>query len=357
MSEQRAAILVTSYPGDATVDELERAAAEGRRPRKDYVELAKLLDAEVVDIHHLEQRAVPAARAAARAGVWAGQVVEAFVRRRRLGPIIAWSDKLGLVLAFLFKLTRSRRDLVMISVLLSDPEKRVFLRPLGVHSHLAAIINYGSSQMEIAATRLGVPRAKLHLLLQPVDERFFRPDLARPENLVVAVGMEARDYPTLLRAADGLAVDVEIAAGTTAAPDFGRGMESVDDPLPANVRLHSGLRPHEVRDLYARARAVVIPLHDVDYDAGVTTITEAMAMGKPVIVTRTRGQVDLIEEGEQGTYVPPGDAAALRAAIERVLGDPEAAERMGRAGRALVERQHTLDSYVARIAEIVRATR
>ena len=38
--------------------------------------------------------------------------------------------------------------------------------------------------------------------------------------------------------------------------------------------------------MYARARLVVVPLHDVDFDAGVTTITEAMAMGKAVVATQ-----------------------------------------------------------------------
>ena len=105
--------------------------------------------------------------------------------------------------------------------------------------------------------------------------------------------------------------------------------------------------------MYARARFVVVPLHDVDFDAGVTTITEAMAMGKAVIATRTRGQVDVIRDGENGRYVPPGDVAALRAAIQDLLDRPDQADRMGKAGRALVESRHTLDRWVADVAAVV----
>jgi glycosyltransferase involved in cell wall biosynthesis len=78
-----------------------------------------------------------------------------------------------------------------------------------------------------------------------------------------------------------------------------------------------------------------------------------MSMGKAVIVTRTRGQIDLIEDGVQGIYVPPRDPRALRAAIERLIADPAEAERMGRAGRALVEKRHTLTGYVTQLAKIV----
>ena len=78
-------------------------------------------------------------------------------------------------------------------------------------------------------------------------------------------------------------------------------------------------------------------------------------MGKAVIVTRTRGQVDLMQDGVQGIYVPPGDPRALRAAIEQLIANPAEADRMGRAGRALVEQRHTLTGYVRQLAEIVRS--
>jgi glycosyltransferase involved in cell wall biosynthesis len=94
-------------------------------------------------------------------------------------------------------------------------------------------------------------------------------------------------------------------------------------------------------------------LHDVEFDAGVTAITEAMAMGKAVVVTRTRGQVDVIRDGESGLYVPPGDPVALRTAIRYLLDNPAEAERMGRAGRATVEAHHTLDRWVSAVAEVV----
>jgi glycosyltransferase involved in cell wall biosynthesis len=79
-----------------------------------------------------------------------------------------------------------------------------------------------------------------------------------------------------------------------------------------------------------------------------------MAMGKAVVVSRTRGQVDVIRDGVHGIYVPPGDPRALRAALEHLQHHPEEAARMGRAGRSLVEARHTLDAWVAQVADVVR---
>ncbi len=364
----RSAIVVTSWPGHRGAAELERLAAAGERPRDAYVELARVLDADVIDSHYMAERATPLARViAGRVGMVQGQVAEVCLRQRRYRYIVAWADRLGLPLALLFKLSGSRRDTVLISVWLSRLKKAIFLTRFRVHTHLRAIVNYGSVQMDIASGRLGVPREQLFLALQPVDERFWspQPGAAPTENLICSVGWEARDYRTLVEAVRGLDLGAELAVGSTVLSPSGdvsdqyKAMEHEImgvGGLPPNVRLHRDLDQRALRDLYARSLFFVVPLRDVDYDAGVTALTEAMSMGKAVIVTRTRGQVDLIEDGVQGLYVPPGDVGALRAAIERLRNDPAGADRMGRAGRALVERQHTLDGYVQRLADIVRGS-
>jgi glycosyltransferase involved in cell wall biosynthesis len=111
---------------------------------------------------------------------------------------------------------------------------------------------------------------------------------------------------------------------------------------------------YELRQVYADSRFLVMPLFDVDFQAGVTAILEAMALERAVICSRTPGQTDVIVEGETGLYVPPGDVAALRQAIQRLLADPEEAERMGRAGRRVVEERMSLDRYVERLSAYVR---
>jgi glycosyltransferase involved in cell wall biosynthesis len=329
-------------------------AAAGERPRKDYVELARLLDADVVDYSYMTERAAPAARAvAASAGLPAGQVIEAILRGGRYERVCAWSERIGLPLAMLYKLADADRDLVLISSWLSGSSKALLVRRLGVHTHCRAIVSYSSSQIEIAVNRLGVPRDKLFLALQPVDERFWRPRPSLPTNLICAVGSSGRDYPTLFAAIRGMDLRLEIAvgAGDLPARALERRLDDAGRPPQATMR---HLRPSELRNLYGSARFVVLPLEDVEYDAGVTALTEAMAMGKAVILTRTRGQLDVLRDGEQGLYVPPADPRALRAAIEYLVAHPDEAERMGRAGRALIEERHRLTAYVSRLASIIR---
>lgn len=386
----RVAIIAHTYPGQAGVAEVARQVAAGERPRRDYMEVARFLAADVVDSEFLMSRAAALSRIVARrAGLPAGQVCEAFLLGKRYQTICVWADRIGLPLALLHKLTHVRRDLTLVTAWPSRPEKALFLRYLKVHSNLRAIISGSSVQLQLAAS-LGVPRHKLWHVPWPVDERFWMPQGEAVQNMVCSVGWEARDFGTLLKATSGLDLHVQLAVGITAlanpkvngnGPTSGEqdsggddsSFSSLDpvkhtysyasyrqwlkelgtDELGDNVTVRVQLAPLALRQLYAQARFVVVPLQDVDSDCGVTTITEAMAMGKAVIVTRTRGQVDVVMDGEHGIYVPPADPDALRSAIKHLLRNPDEAERMGRAGRARVEELYTMDMYVRRVAAIL----
>lgn len=67
-------------------------------------------------------------------------------------------------------------------------------------------------------------------------------------------------------------------------------------------------------------------------------VLEGMAAGLPVVATAVDGIPDAVEDGVTGLLVPPGDPAALAAAMVRVLRDPRAARAMGGAGRERAER-------------------
>jgi glycosyltransferase involved in cell wall biosynthesis len=189
-----------------------------------------------------------------------------------------------------------------------------------------------------------------------VDQNFFAPGQVVPRHVeqpqICAVGLERRDYVTLLQAVEALDVHVVIAA---ASPWSKRTGGMAGQSIPANVTVRK-FTQYELRQLYADSRFIVMPLEDVNFQAGVTAMLEAMAMARAVVCSRVPGQTDVVEEGENGRYVPVRDAPALRAAIARLLAEPEEAERLGANGRRLIEREMNLDLYVERLAKIVDDT-
>jgi glycosyltransferase involved in cell wall biosynthesis len=72
-------------------------------------------------------------------------------------------------------------------------------------------------------------------------------------------------------------------------------------------------------------------------------LMEAMAAGKPVISTRLSGIPELIDDGVSGVLVPPGDPAALAAAMAKLLDDRQMRLTLGTAARRVVEARFDLE--------------
>lgn len=330
--------------------------ARGESPRADYFELARALEADLLDYAGAREKGGAISRVLARLGcpnlmlAWAGWRL-----RRSYRVIFTDGEQVGLPLALLLKLLgRGGVRHLMIVHIVSVAKKRLFFRLTGVQSHIDWFFCYATWQKQFIEECLGVPANRVVWTPFMVDADFFScarvTSSPRPgRRQICAVGLEFRDYPTFMQAVEGLDVQVVIAAGS---PWSKRTDTTHGRSIPANVTVRR-FSQFELRQLYADSAFVVMPLFDVNFQAGVTAILEAMAMERAVICSRTAGQTDVIVDGENGLYVPPGDAAALRSAIMRLIAHPEEADRMGQAGRRLIETQMNLDRYVERLQAYV----
>jgi len=75
-------------------------------------------------------------------------------------------------------------------------------------------------------------------------------------------------------------------------------------------------------------------------------VLEAMALRKPVVATTTGGVPEIVQDGETGMLVPPGDAKALAKAVSSLLQDPARCKRLGEAGRARVASHFTVEAMM-----------
>jgi glycosyltransferase involved in cell wall biosynthesis len=278
------------------------------------------------------------------------QVLEGFIVKGEYDALISWSERRGLLLALLLKLAGSRTPNVVLSSWISKPKKAILLKY--VHSHIDRLILMSSVQRDFAVDVLHIPASKVELLRWPVDQKFWRP-MECQTDMICAVGSEMRDYPTFIEAARGLDIRCHIAAGTQRFVEQATvKMIQRTGALPSNVTVGKKTFT-ELRALYARSRFVVVPLLPSDTDNGTTSILEAMAMGRPVICTKTKGQIDVVEDGVTGLYVAPSDPKALRDTIRRLWEHPDDAQRMGRAARKYIEENHTLDEFVGKVKAVV----
>ncbi|MCL4545313.1 MAG: glycosyltransferase family 4 protein [Chloroflexi bacterium] len=364
-------LLVISATPDSN---LNRKVSEDQSPRKDYVELARALGAKVLFRTDVQRHPLLRLLAGHRS-LPVAQAFLAFLRRRDFDIIFTDAENIGLPLALFLKMTRSPQRHVMLGHLLTTRWKRWFLRGMHLHTHIDAIVCHSSLQRWHLIHTLHVPPERVSLLPYQVDERFWRPGDEPLASKICAVGLELRDYSTLIEAVRGLDVHVVIAAASYWSR---RKDETEGRTLPSNVTV-TRFNYQDLRQLYAECRFVVVPLHECEFQAGITVILEAFAMGKTVIVSQTRGQRDVvrgphglprsddlpIEPGfpygatsdhcaaQTGTYVHPHDHNELREAIIYLLNHPDDVAAWGRNGRRFIESTMTLDHFVQRLSRLI----
>ncbi len=151
--------------------------------------------------------------------------------------------------------------------------------------------------------------------------------------------------------ARGLRLQLEIYAATDPgdAPDGSHGALATEW---ARWSLHPGIRcagwPADSRELWRRAEICVWP---VSGRQGLPrALIEAAACGRALIVSNTAGGRAFVRDEVEGLVVPPGDASALGAALERLARDLSLRQRMGTAARLRVLQGFT----EAHVKEVLR---
>lgn len=203
-----------------------------------------------------------------------------------------------------------------------------------------------------AQARLLAPRAKVAHLGWGVDPAFFVPTRYDP-GWLLSCGIANRDFTTLSAATYRSRRPVRVVCpGLSPGLEWPTHVELVDSGPGWNTDPGKKFTAKDIlQDHYPRCAAVLIILKPDPRECtanGFTNLIEAIAMGRPVIVTRTGalpGELD-VEKAGCGLFVPPADPAALAQAFEIIASDSARAAEMGRAGRRLCDSHYNIHRYV-----------
>jgi alpha-maltose-1-phosphate synthase len=225
---------------------------------------------------------------------------------------------------------------------------------------------------------------RIHVVHNGVDLERWKP--ARDDALVRSLGVDP-DRPSvvfvgritrqkgltyLLRAAEHLPTDAQLVlcAGAPDTPDIlaeiQEAVSALQERRTGVVWLDRLLTHDELSAVLSAATTFVCP--SVYEPLGIVNL-EAMACGAPVVGTATGGIPEVVDDGVTGRLVPieqTDDGTGrplnpqrfvddLAATLREVLSDPDAARRMGAAGRSRVERQFGWDRIAQRTLEIYRS--
>jgi glycosyltransferase involved in cell wall biosynthesis len=281
------------------------------------------------------------------AGIDPARLLRTLWKYRHYDVLIAIDSSAAFLFVQLRRALGLRKPVVVIDPAL-DPG---YLARMKLHRmvlpHVDRVIVFTRQQVEFLQKEYR-GRVAVSFVHHRIDSRFFDPRKSKTVSrcpYVLAVGNDiSRDFDRLLEAVDGLPIQVILQTSR----EFNR-------PLPSNVIVQRNwISFEDLRDLYANAVAVVLPLHDTLHPGGINSVLEAMSMGRPLIVSGSRGVADYVAHGDTAWVVPPEDTAALRAGLERVLGDASLRESLGRQARAFCESSCAMPVYAAQIAAILK---
>jgi glycosyltransferase involved in cell wall biosynthesis len=321
------------------------------------------------DIRHNLERVRPPlwARAASRlinailyrAGGYGGDFASILGSLRTINAadvVFSTVDTVGIPLILLKRARLVRPPIVYTAIGL--PERLVQLRGERVRRLYGralrgcrAIVSYAPSEADRLRDWLAPGGPPVVFVPFGVDVNAFSPQRGEPDSDVVTVGADPRrDFDLVLGVAER---HPELSLRIIASADHTRTLGS----LPPNVALETDIPLAQVRERLAGARVVVLPVRDNSYSGATTTLLQAMAMGKPVVVSRTDAIATgyFLEDGVNCRLVEPGDAEALERAILEMLTGADAAAAIGIRAREAVERSLTWERYTDALWRLISA--
>ena len=260
--------------------------------------------------------------------------------------LVATTQSIGVSLAALRALGRHDKRLVIMTMGLISPDarnwKRALFRRMLAGADLAAL-----SRQEAAWLRTWIgAQTEVHNFTFGVDLDFWTPEGAVGEEVLSIGNDPARDFATLLAAWRPEFPLLRIITSRQIVTD------------KPNIVIERGdwrsaaLSDEDIRERFRKARLVVTPVIDTIQPSGQSATLQAMACGRPVIMTHNRGLWDVdFMNPTVCRLVPPGDSGALSQAIQTVLEDRAGAEAMGQAARRAMVEQDVSSAAMARQIE------
>jgi glycosyltransferase involved in cell wall biosynthesis len=295
-----------------------------------------------------------------RAGGYGGDFATVLVSLRpanRADVVLSTVDTVGIPLMLLAQARRLRPPLVYVAIglperlarLRSQRMRRRYARALGGTAAIAAYSEHEADELRAFLTSYG-ESTRIEFVPFGVDVRAFAPIVAQTAVDVVMAGADPhRDVDLFV----GLATQMPTRSFrlvTTA--DRARGLPSP----PPNLEVEVDIPFDAMKARLEEARVIALPVLDNSYSGATTVLLQAMALGKPIVVTRTRAIATGygLADGENCRLVEPGDRDGFGRTLGTVLRDEWHARALGASARLTAERELTWDRYVDRIEALLR---
>lgn len=300
-----------------------------------------------------------------RTGIGLGDhlIVRAFLWQiRRASLIVTCSDTVGLPALRIRQKKALTNPLLYVSIGLPEKIQEVSRRnPQRADRYrqllqtATAVVAYGWEETQWLKDWLGSDTS-VHFIPFGVDTAIYNSEASNcseTESDVLAVGADPlRDFGLLLETAKALpGVSFHFIASST--------LRSVFSTIPMNVRISYDLPRKTVMEAMAGCKVVALPVKENTYSGATTTLLQAMAMNKAVMVSRTGAIRDGygLEDRNNCLLLPPGDNAGWTTLLPELLNDQDLRTRIGLQAGKHVRTHLNWEATASRIRELIEQYR
>lgn len=319
-------------------------------PSRDFERLAEVMEAVLVDnTCHINIPFIK--RVEKSTALDFSQAISIIRAYPNAGSYVSFSERVGIPLGMLLQMKKRRPAHVMIAHRLNTKAKKLFDSIGRWHLGVDRIITLCSTQLGYA--ELFLPGRSIFIRAGSTDEQFYRPsDKTEEEDYILAVGSENRDYETLLAAVSGTGVKTKVVSSSP----WCRKNAMINTLSSDDVEFLPRISYTALRELYHKAKMVVVPLHDVEYAAGLNGLLEAFCAHKAVVVSASRGLSDYVSHLHNSYSVPVGDTNAMACAIAALYSDASLRETLASGAKETVDNYANLQTFTAALqSEIIKA--
>ncbi len=262
---------------------------------------------------------------------------------------VSFSERVGIPLGWMLKKRADRPAHLLMAHRLDTRAKAVMDTFTGWSKGVDRIMVLSSAQVphaeKFAPGRVDMMKSGAS------DNSFYTPGHSSTDDYILSVGSENRDYATLVGAVSQTPYKLKVLSSS---PWSRKNVQT--DTCADNIEFLPRVSFAELLGLYQNARMVVVPLNDVNYAAGLNGVLEAFCVQKPVVVSRSQGIIDYIEDEKNAIVVPCGDMHAMKDAICRVYEDDCLRLKLVNGARETVEDYANQRAFLEKIQAVVEST-
>lgn len=274
-----------------------------------------------------------------------------FLRRKSYGDIIAWQQFYGLIYAFYCSIFHVRKqNKLLIMTFIYKPKAGIvgklyysFIRYIVHSSYIDKIICFSSQECLYYTKLFNAKKDKFEFI--QLGEVLLKPPLKylsdgqAERDYILSIGYSNRDFDFLIDILKDSNYKVKIYSG--------KNLKGSD-----NIHISSEFLGKKAWDVISRCRCLAIPLKDTNIAAGNLTILHAMQLGKPVIVTDSKGIYDTVTHGENG-FIVPNDKGKWLYYINQLYSNEDVYNSMCQHARKRYNLNHTMEAMGKAIGNLV----